>query len=47
MNDLVALLKIIKGSFKIVMIYLAEAHADDVWPLGYGITQSTNLDEKW
>ena len=38
MNDLVALLKTINGSFKIIMIYLAEAHADDVWPLGYGIT---------
>ena len=29
------------------MIYIAEAHADDVWPLGYGINQSNNLEERW
>ena len=28
------------------MVYIAEAHADDVWPLGYGISQSKNLEEK-
>jgi len=29
------------------MIYLTEAHADDVWPMGYGIKQPTNLEERW
>jgi len=28
------------------MIYLAEAHADDVWPMGYGIQQSKDIDHK-
>lgn len=27
----------LKPRYKIVLIYIAEAHADDVWPLGYGI----------
>lgn len=29
------------------MIYLTEAHADDVWPSGYGINQPKTLDERW
>ena len=33
--------------FKIVLVYIAEAHADDVWPLGYGIMQSKSIEEKW
>ena len=28
------------------MIYIAEAHADDVWPLGYGINQAKSLQER-
>ena len=29
------------------MVYLNEAHADDIWPLGYGIDSAKDLDEKW
>ena len=28
------------------MVYLHEAHADDVWPVGYGILNPQNLDQK-
>ena len=28
------------------MIYLAEAHADDVWPLGFGINQPKTIEER-
>lgn len=28
-------------------MYLAEAHADDVWPLGYGIAAHRSLDDRW
>ena len=47
MAKLLALLKKVKAHCKVVMIYLHEAHADDVWPLGYGIKSAKNLDEKW
>lgn len=29
------------------MIYLHEAHADDVWPMGYGITNPRTTAERW
>ena len=47
MGELLTLLKKVKLSCKVVMIYLHEAHADDVWPVGYGINSAKNLDEKW
>jgi len=47
MRELLALLEKVKVSFKVVMIYIHEAHADDVWPVGYGINSAKNLDEKW
>ena len=47
MDELLTLLEKVKVSCKIVMIYIHEAHADDVWPLGYGINSAKNLDEKW
>lgn len=28
------------------MIYTKEAHADDIWPVGYGINSSKNLEER-
>lgn len=28
-------------------MYLAEAHADDVWPLGYGINSPKTIEELW
>lgn len=27
-------------------MYTAEAHADDVWPAGYGINQTKSLEER-
>jgi len=47
MRELLALLEKVKLSFKVIMIYIHEAHADDVWPVGYGINSAKNLDEKW
>ena len=29
------------------MVYLAEAHADDVWPLGFGVNQPKTIEERW
>lgn len=34
------------NNIKVVMIYLAEAHADDVWPLGYGILSAKTIEER-
>ena len=31
---------------KCIMIYIAEAHADDVWPLGYGINSAKTLEDR-
>lgn len=28
------------------MVYLQEAHADDLWPLGYGIKSHTRVEER-
>ena len=39
MDELLSLLDKF-NHIKVVMIYLAEAHADDVWPLGYGINSA-------
>ena len=47
MAEILALLKKVRLSCKVVMIYIHEAHADDIWPLGYGINQAKNLNEKW
>ena len=32
---------------KVVFVYLAEAHADDVWPVGFGVNQARTIEEKW
>ena len=29
------------------MIYLAEAHADDIWPIGYGINSTKSVEERF
>lgn len=29
------------------MIYLQEAHADDTWPMGYGINSTNTTQERW
>ena len=47
MGDLLALLKKVKLTHKVVMIYIHEAQSDDVWPIGYGINSAKNLEEKW
>ena len=46
MRYLLNILAKIKTHYKIVLVYIAEAHADDVWPLGYGINQTRTLDER-
>ena len=47
MADLIALLEKVKTTHKVIMIYIHEAHADDIWPMGYGINSAKNLKEKW
>jgi len=47
MPYLLETLDALKESLVIVHIYLTEAHADDVWPLGYGILQANNIEERW
>jgi hypothetical protein len=37
MPGLLELLERLRENCMIIMIYLTEAHADDVWPSGYGI----------
>ena len=32
--------------YKVIFIYTAEAHADDVWPAGYGINQTKTLEQR-
>ena len=46
-KELITFLKLIKVQYKVVLVYLNEAHADDIWPLGYGINSAKDLDEKW
>ena len=45
MDELLSLLDKF-NHIKVVMIYLAEAHADDVWPLGYGINSAKSVTER-
>lgn len=47
MDALLAYLDYVKPFLKIVFIYLQEAHADDLWPLGYGITSSKTIEDRW
>lgn len=28
-------------------MYIHEAHADDIWPLGYGVRNHRNIEERW
>ena len=46
MAQLVELLAKLRPSVKIVMVYLAEAHAADTWPLGFDINQPKNISER-
>ena len=45
MDELLSLLDKF-NHIKVVMIYLAEAHADEVWPLGYGINSAKSVTER-
>ena len=47
MPYLLETLDALRKSLVIVHVYLTEAHADDVWPLGYGILQPNNIEERW
>lgn len=47
MDKLLSFLDFVKPYVKIVFVYLQEAHADDLWPLGYGITSSKTINERW
>ena len=47
MKNLLSFLDYVKPYLKIVFIYLQEAHADDLWPLGYGINSSKTVEERW
>jgi hypothetical protein len=31
---------------KVIMVYLAEAHGDDTWPLGFGINSAKTLEDR-
>jgi hypothetical protein len=47
MPELLAFLGEVKKELRVIMVYLAEAHADDVWPLGYGINSPKTTEERW
>ena len=36
----------LRENYKIILVYLAEAHADDVWPLGFGIKQTASIEAR-
>jgi hypothetical protein len=46
MTKLIEVLEKLK-KVSIILVYLAKAHADDVWPLGFGVNQPKTLDERW
>ena len=37
MASILALLAKLKQNVRIIMVYIVEAHADDTWPLGFGV----------
>lgn len=49
-NDLLSILENnasqVEYGYKVIFVYTAEAHSDDVWPAGYGINQTTSLEER-
>ena len=46
MQDLLKFIDLIKAKFCIIFIYIQEAHADDFWPLGYGIKSPKTIEER-
>jgi len=47
MTELISLLAFLRcAGYFCAMIYLQEAHADDVWPLGYGIQSHKELADR-
>lgn len=48
MEELLTLLSQLRNAqLQLIFVYLHEAHADDVWPLGYGICSHTSIEERW
>lgn len=41
------LLELRAAQLACIFVYLHEAHADDIWPLGYGIYSHQSLQERW
>ena len=31
---------------KIILVYIAEAYADDFWPMGYGLNEAKTVEER-
>lgn len=47
MSELIDLLRFLRNAgFFCAMIYLQEAHADDLWPLGYGVQSHKEIAER-
>ena len=46
MGTLLPLLEKVRKTHKTVLVYITEAHADDVWPLGFGIKNPTTIEER-
>lgn len=46
MHTLLPLLEKVKKTHNIVLIYLQEAHPDDLWPMGYGIKSTNTVEER-
>ena len=44
-EEILGLLKNLKF-IKIILIYVAEAYADDFWPLGYGVNEAKTIEER-
>jgi len=33
-------------NMKFIMVYIAEAHADDTWPLGFGVNSAKTIEDR-
>jgi len=48
MDSLLALLaELCTARIQLIFVYVREAHSDDSWPLGYGIKDHRNLEDRW
>ena len=46
MGTLLPLLEKVRQTHKVVLVYITEAHADDVWPLGFGVKNPETIEER-